>query len=643
MAETKILEWWEVEKKVANEVAAKGIQNVLPSASLDGPSEIMRSFNLHVRAGDKAKAENDIAALAKFSSSVPESTKSQLIDFVIGREQWQIARLAMEKFPDAKPGWGYVFIRNWQENRAKPFPADIKMIDNWLSTQIKNAKYANYWVGERVRFREKCGTARAYLDELAADLKAHPDEKHLSIYLGAIDTYGGKDWPDVSWLATGINLPLAYDKYMLASRLPKRSPETAIKICEASLATPFTPADHKKISDYMRTISAIWHPADYAWDKDLRAWTKQLMVQCYQHLNKPDKAQALLVELSHEHPGPQPRYALTQMAGQIQSQLEAHPLEQMIKKAEPENKNSSDYWLGRADYYVGRKENAQAVDAFKKALSLTALSDKPTDSEAFSRVLAVDRYLYYLNKEGKKDEASKLWYHEFDSSKSLTLRNRLINSALNSDFLPITYNDERIWNYLAEREKWGYSEEHIFRKLLGQNPSPVAKDYVWQSGEKLAKGNDPSRSATLAWMMSRTASSERAIPLLEIACTKIQDKDELQRAKFTLFEAFLDTKKWQAAEKMWTGVRERLTPNEQPSWMARIALCAAKAGAKQDALRLWKAKDQIDPGNLGLLDELAKAGLKPELVRYYEEMKRNNKISSVPEAALKSLGSLSDK
>ena len=65
----------------------------------------------------------------------------------------------------------------------------------------------------------------------------------------------------------------------------------------------------------------------------------------------------------------------------------------------------------------------------------------------------------------------------------------------------------------------------------------------------------------------------------------------------------------------------------------RVAVVAAEAGAKADALRIWRAAANVAPAQLTNLDDLADAGLKNELISYYKAMQAGLPGSNVPHRA----------
>jgi hypothetical protein len=65
-----------------------------------------------------------------------------------------------------------------------------------------------------------------------------------------------------------------------------------------------------------------------------------------------------------------------------------------------------------------------------------------------------------------------------------------------------------------------------------------------------------------------------------------------------------------------------------------VALCAARAQAPEEAVRLWAQKDALDFSALGHLEELGKTSARPALIRYYEKLQRERPSSTVPPTAL---------
>jgi hypothetical protein len=127
----------------------------------------------------------------------------------------------------------------------------------------------------------------------------------------------------------------------------------------------------------------------------------------------------------------------------------------------------------------------------------------------------------------------------------------------------------------------------------------------------------------------------RSIPLLQDAIARTDDKEQRESARFTLFESYLDTGDWKQAEAVFPDAALHLTGRELPSWQGRIAELAARAGAKDDALRIWKSVANVNPCYLGSVGDLARAGLTTELREFYKEFGVKLPSSVVPLRAMK--------
>lgn len=637
-AEMKAPEWYEVENAVDRDVRSEGLSKLLRT-KYDGAeaARVMREFDLRVRAGDAKEAQRAIKKLATAKPALSAHTLSEMADFLIDRKETWLARQFLETFPQASPGWGYVFLLDWNggDHSAEKTSKNQTLIEAWLGSRIATGINTSYWVKEKIRFLDSVGSSEPYVDQLASDVrKKAGDAESVLNFLEVIDTANHQ--PSIFWLFDSSAAMSAYDTYRIGDRLQVRYPSLAARYFNRSLTTPYSAADQKNISEYMRTHSAMFHQADFSWEESLRNWSKHKLAECYQKTGEPAKAQKLLVELSKSQSGPMPTFALTQMAGALQSQLQQRPLENMIKKAEPENKDSAEYWLGRAQYYSGRQEAAQAIDAFEKALKLTSITDTSPPSEVFLRRRAVNDYAYYFKRNNQADRALVLLWKEVAATRNLDLQSHLFDTIKEIDSLAIRSDDKRLWNFLSLRADWTRSEELLIWKMYENGP--LDHETFWRRCEQLVNSGPPSRAAVLGWVMTRCGENARAIPVLQRACSMLKDEDALLNARFALFGAYLDSAKWREAEQLWPLASKHLTPHEVPAWFARIALAAARSGAQQDAFRLWKKKDEMDRAVIAPITELAKLGLKQQLIQYYRQMANDEPSSRIPGEALKLLG-----
>lgn len=624
------LDWYGLDSDLSKELLQTGLKKALLKPAENNTKGLLRKFNLSARAGDGAVLEQTSKALSRVKPGLSKQTLSSMADFLIDKEQWQNARVFMEIFPQAEPGWGYVFVKHWLAEAQNK--EEKEKIERWLSKQVEAEGAESYWLREKMRFRDECGQGSFFLDELKSELKVKADALKVNKFLEA--AFVARDKYDLSFLSAVYMPELAFDKHQLAEKVSAREPALAVKYFRASLNTKFGPVDENKVRELLLKYSSSPFFSQQDPEQLLRVWSKQGLAEALRKSGDALAAQKVLLELSSQNAGKMPSYALTQAAGLIQSQTPFQPLEQMIKKAEPENKDNPDYWLGRARYYQGRKDDKNTIASFEQALSLSP-AIPATEPDIFRRMQSLNDYCYYLRNTNRSQQATDLWLKEFDKNKDLRFRARILGSLWQAESRLLKPEDNRIWSYLSEQKDWDFQEQHIVQSLV-QNSKEENRAELWNKLEKLAEGN-PSRQAVLGFVMTRNHESKKAIAHLIAASQKLSNKDKKKSCDFNLFEAYLDTGSWQLAEKQWQSAAVQLTPSEIPQWYAKIAVSAARAGAKNDAMRIWRKKDALDRNYLEPISELAKFGLKNELLAYYKQMAKDEPSSSIPLKASKIL------
>jgi hypothetical protein len=194
-------------------------------------------------------------------------------------------------------------------------------------------------------------------------------------------------------------------------------------------------------------------------------------------------------------------------------------------------------------------------------------------------------------------------------------------------------DDARLWAWLEAQPTWEGTPERLLWRMASAATEGAARDAVWARAEAAAK-RKPARAAVVGWVMNRTQAARRSLAVLEVACAEHSDEERRRSACFTLLESDLDTLRWKEAEALWPQASLRLTATERPDWLGKVAVCAARAGAPEEAVRLWAQKDALDFAALGHLEELGKTSARPALIRYYETLQRERPSSTVPPTAL---------
>lgn len=603
------------------------------TASMSAYEKLLKQLEQEVRQGNESKAKAIIEKLGQvpFHKDAKHEL-SESANFLIGKERWDLAKLFLERIPQSEPGWGYVLVKHLC-SEAKNDATKLNGIDSWIKSRYP--ANPDYWCYLRITFGQETGRKEKVFEEFVKEVKDSPDDlDRLKRFIEV-----SKNWSeskDVKWITSVVNPKLAYDNYRVAEWLHLKYPTETIYYLKRSQSIPFTTKDEKAIRDYLRHHSAMAYLGPKDVSKDFSLWTRTMLAECYQKTGQSKAAQELLLQLSKETGGQRPTYALTQLAGQIQASTPAHPLENQIKKAQPENKDSIEYWRGRSDYYRGRGDAAKERDALNRALKI-AKTKNDYSSKFYLPGLVYDYARFLRKSEGDKAALTYIW-KEFDLNSELDFRKRMVRELAQQFETDQTHyltpTDERLWQLLKQVDKWSYDEERMLWRMA-KNASPEQRQTLWKRAEQLASGN-ASRESILGWIMNRTQEPKRSIPLL-IAASESSDAEIKQNASFTLFESYLDVSDWKHAEKIWSAASHRLTDNEKPDWLSRIALAAARSGDKENAMRLWKSKDKVDLSAIGLLDDMKKHGMKEPLINYYRELKKTKPQSTVPDEALKIL------
>lgn len=609
------------------------------SPSMSAYEKLLKQLEQEVRQGNEAAARTTIDKLGKVEFKDDCKTEvSQGADFLIGKERWDLAKLFLERIPKSEPGWGYVLIKRMCSD-AKLDATKLDAIYSWIKARYP--ANPDYWCHLRVIFGQEAGRKDRVFQELAKEVKDNPkDLDAVKRYINASTELS--DQKDISWICDAINPQLAYDNYRVAEWLRRRYPKEAVHYLKRAKTLPFTQQDEKALLDYMRknTARAMLTPIDAA--KEFSTWTRGMLAECYQKSGDSKSAQELLVQLSKETGGQAPVYALTQLAGQIQATTPTKPLEAQIKQAEPANENSISYWLGRAAYYRGRSDVAKEREALDHALGLAKA--KKDENWKFYHPGVVSDFARFLKRNESEKAALAFVWKEFDANQDLDFRKLLVREIemqLETDQTHyLSPTDERLWAVLSHASVWKHDEERLLWRMARNAQPGDQRAVLWKRAEQLARNNE-SREAVLGWVMNRTQEPKRSIPLLQAAC-KTKDAELKSSAQFTLFESYLDAADWKHAEEIWNAASQRLTDNEKPDWLSRIALAAARSGDKENALRLWKSKDKVDLSAIGLLGDMVKQGMKEPLMNYYRGLKKTRPQSTVPDEALKVLSSANE-
>jgi tetratricopeptide (TPR) repeat protein len=410
----------------------------------------------------------------------------------------------------------------------------------------------------------------------------------------------------------------------------------AVSLFERAISLPFTDRDSQLLSEEMNGRLSSFLPITDR--KEFVSLTKFQLAKIYQASGQAEKAQPIIEELAAAYPDGLPSFNLSQFAGQVQAMSGARVVEKRFKQAEAKNTESARYWYDRAQYYKGRNERAEAIEAYERALKLSPLRlhkfGQYDEYDEWRRVVFLS-YIDFLNTPVISPEARRLLQSEFEAVRLETIYASFLVGAIRMHWpLFSSAGTDRFWDFLAAQRTWHYSHRELLETMI-KGWAGAERGNLWSRAEKLAAGGDPSRSMMLGWAMILNKDSERAVPLLKDAIRRWGADGEKYTAVSLLYQIYIDTDNWKDAEALCLAERHErgVGIDEIRKW----ALAAARAGAYDEAMRLWRLRANIDRVDLNGLFELARLGLKDRLRSFYRQLAQDDPASWAPKVALQSL------
>jgi len=638
-AEDDTPNWWKTQEYVSEILLTQGtsISDLVSTMEMSKPENAQDAlFKLCVlmRAGMNKEAIRALNELHRICHDLDDYQIEGIYYFACDDlAAWDIAQATVEIFAEN-------IAEMALENRLIQYFLNsgwtAKKVDTWLADMPPGSD--GFWIKQRMRFNNIHGLGDGLINELTENIKRKPDDMDAVILFldGLIfSRHTGEEQWDLSWMIESIHPTLATDSEKIAARLKTlKEWETAIPFYRLAMETSLTSEETENLA----IMCSIFVP-----EVRLRAMfsvrVREGLAECLLETGHTDEAQDWMVEaadIREEH-----NLGLNALfSGMVQRQSGQRVIEGRIKDEEEKSEDDPQYWRERAQYYRGRKESAQEEEAILRGLALTS-SFHDTISERTGSVdlrgWLLSDYAHFLEREERTDEAVSVLREELELAPATSQSSRKAAHLLAFDFYKlISVEDSLLWNWLANQATWKYTEERLLWRMLEHADVDILPIYYDRS-EEMVFGNDPSRAQTLGWIMNRMRSPERSIPLLKYAIEHAQDKEFIEKTQFTLFESYLDLNEWRRAEDLFPEASKRLTPKEIPDWYARIAISAAHSGAKEDAFRIWKRVANISPSWLRGLKELRDAGLKDELIVFYEKMQSEMPESELPGKAMEEL------
>jgi hypothetical protein len=501
---------------------------------------------------------------------------------------------------------------------------------------------------------------------LIEPLKADPSnfaEAQRVLHLTNSVNVGNADKPDLNFLAGVLKPKLAYQCFLLGLDLQINAPSAAVAMYERSLSLPFTDDDKNLFSKYVSSHWAIANSmSGIDWEKYLRQSTKENLLSAYKNAHALDKAQQLAIDLANAQPSGLPSLSQSGLSGQIQAQTGARVIEGKIRAAEPENKQSSNYWLTRASYFLGRKDKSATVAAYEKALSLCLLK---TETDFYTRGAILNSYTHALRTLGAPDtEIEQLLEREFHLADPGTHYMQCVVTELlfAQDQLPgansttqqlLAPNNKKLWDHLRAEHVWFNEDSRLLLRMVQAVPQDEQSQF-WTRAAQLPINADASKAYWLGDALKRVGRNKLAIQMFQRSedeaaaalaaankaggnadlIKKSADEYMISTARMELFACFIALNDWRSGDRLWRQQSDKATPDTRQSMLAQLSLAAARAGDKAQSLQFWKEKSAIDRNELGWLGDIAAAGMKSDLTAFYRKMSQEDPRSSAPAAAL---------
>ncbi len=642
----------ELSLKVTNVLLKKNLMVLaqeLSKSKANGVDDLLIRLDVFYRAGETEKIRQTIRRLSESIDLPPVSERKWLFDVV----RWYIARdLTAQRayYELLAQDDGYystnAFISLWQTE------GDEKELENWLS---KRAVIGTSWFTIDLERRLKLDRAQPILDDLAGRVRLNPGDKQaFGVYVGTVkhaqeytrNIFPGRFENETDWLAGVFKPTGSLENYYFGKSIDEVSPLLAIKYYLDSLASTITANEIELLKQKYLVHSLRPRPID--WQKQLRYWAKQKLAAAYQRTGQATLAQPLVEELvtaKTDDIYSEENFAL---AGSVQVASGARAVESKVVQDEATRRNTIEYWAERINYYSGRNEIDQVIDAFHLGLENVPAANKVWFAK---QIGSVCRYSL-SQKEGFEQNRPRIAKVLLDAFQQIPsdsdLAFEIVNAASGEgcrlpNFREALFLRRRdvLRPLFERRSEWSSGEvDTLVEVLRDERLSPEQKQFYLSDLEKMVSRGPLERRLALARLFDRIEEHGRIIPLiisyLKQFSPTAKTEDNKRSALWSLFDAYYKTGDWRLAEKL-LNENQTIFLQGWGNYLERLAICAGQQNAPQDALRLWlKAVNFNGHSKFGLIN-LADTSAKPLLRQYYLRMKESEPNSTIADAALRLL------
>lgn len=634
-------DWWQTQREVVTALVGQGadLADLVKQVNASSPGtcrDAMFKLSVLLRAGVDRAAVETVGQFGTLCQNVDGSQIQAIYYHTCDvYSAWEVARRLVEVFADDVSD---LAIENRLLQHFEQAGWSVDEIDRWLADMPPGRE--GFWIIQRVQFNNIHGRAEQVIRGLQEQIEQNPQDIDAAlVFLNALiqARRSETDRWDLSWMVETVRPRLATQAERIGAKLKElQAWAAAVAFYGRAIDMPLT---DDEVAELGRNCQVFVSPdvlrAHFA------VQVREAMAECLLAMDRNDEAQTRMAEAADIRA----RHNLglnALLAGRVQQASGQRVIEGRIQEEQAGSEDDPEYWRERAGYYRGCNEPALEEEALKKGLALTTpqpAPERPSKGYVDYRRWLLSDYAFFLKRMDRIPDAVSLLHSELEQAPASSASAEGAANLLAFEFPTyLKTGDEVLWTWLARRPKWEHTEERLLWRMLENSPRDVL-DGFFSRAEEIAREQDPSRSYTLGWIMNRMDFARRSVPLLEFAVEHAPEGELRGRAVFTLFESCLDTGDWKRGEEIFPEAAGRLTSTEVPAWYGRLAVAAATAGAKTDAMRLWRAAANIDLTQLEGLSGLVRAGLRAELVDFYTEMAERIPSSQVPGQALKMLQS----
>ncbi|HSI84122.1 MAG TPA: hypothetical protein VK970_10095 [Candidatus Methylacidiphilales bacterium] len=653
-------------KKLENGKDNIGTLASRPAASaMTDPAEAMERFVVLMLAGYDQQAIAFLDVLKKHKDQV---YVSGLATELKTRRRWNVLRRFLELFPEMPPEdlWGFfpawsktaspAVISAWLEKRIADVTPIAAKPDHRLSIYAGFAR--RFWVKQQFEFAGQQKQLGALVESYRRRLVADPRNDTLAVdLLDAFSSpYGtSSGTTSVEWIAELWQPTTASAAYEVGRKFEWK-PAIALKLLDKALELPFAEVDRQFLIRQQR-MRAMADPNRLEDDeKEFRACVRHALVKANLKLGNNAEAQKLIERIAADFPNGLPNGNL-EMAGRAQVASGERVIEKRILAAEatPENQKSPEYWSQRCQYYIGRGEHEKALEAARTQLALTTIprADDPKDdgggdSNAWRRCMALMKVTDCLSKLDRKKEAVELLRGELavlppEHGSAQWVADRLMSDHWHQGAeFRLDPDDTLLWTWLEARSDWEAGARRVLSEMAGVVKSDPEKLEAFCTRVQSLSLKKPSRAIAAADIFSGLSQYDRALNCLEYCIRELPDGREKKRASYELYILYLRRKEWKQAEALLSqAMAADMFFNNLEAYMYKyqeLSLCAAQAGARQDAMRFWSRARGFDRRcDSNTISEMVSAGMKPDLIAWYTALVKKEPACTAAATHLKRL------